>query len=1011
MAASVVSAVTKLGELLIQEAVFLSDVREQVEELQNELERMRCFLKDAEAKQLNDERVHNWVREIREVAHETEDAVDTYIYQKASNKFGREGWTGAPKRFFCIVSDLIDLHRFGKKFGKIKNKITSISESRPIFGIQNIEDKREGSSSSAEMQQQLRRTYSHVVEEDVTGLEQDTKKLVAKLVHEEEEEGRQFVVSIVGMGGLGKTTLAKQIYHHDEVKRHFDCYAWIFISQRPRFRDILLKILKDAIYLSDNKKKMMETLNEDELVRMLYRMLQTKLYLVVLDDLWKKEDWDRLRPAFPKGKTGSKIMITTRNKEVALSADPYSIPHEPRCLTPEKSWELLCKKAFRTSFCPFPDLEKMGKEMVANCGGLPLAIVVLGGLLATKKSSPSEWKKVHDSIDSIFTKDEEKGVMGILALSYHDLPYELKPCFLYFGVLPEDFQIRRRKLIQLWIAEGFISGEGKERMEVVAKRYLEDLVDRCMVQMAKAESKWSWTGWITCNVHDLMRDLCVQKSREQNFIGVYPEDNSNKLRRQAIHFEHERYVSSMQQQAQTTSHLRSLLFFENAVADTQTVMTKKQLSTICRGFKLLRVLDLQGSKCLKSLPAEIGSLIHLRYLGLSLTGIKQLPSSIGNLLSLQFLYLDTEWDTIIPNVIWKMENLRHLYVNSCGYLRVDTLSNLQSLNCITANSWVRQDLSKLTHLRKLWIKEISTTQVEAILKSVIQFFYLRNLSLYLQRQSGEVEMFQSLSALSSCHDLLNLTLSGKIEKLPEPHEFPEKLGKLFLQHSLLEDPFLVLGKLPNLKILVLFNSYVGKQMVWLGNEFPLLEFLHISFHMEVEEWRVEEGAMPRLRILNIGYCKNLRMVPKGLQSITSLQQLKLYGMRGSLFMDKLQGEDRHNVQHIPSVLINETAEQRFLERGQQAPTLGFFQPTRVLEGMNNPEQLILNEPRLGLFDRGMQAPKLGFFQRATRDLEGMINPEQLLLNAPRLGLFQGATRDLEGMRNPGLRSSSCSNVN
>ncbi|WRX11931.1 NB-ARC - like 10 [Theobroma cacao] len=290
-------------------------------------------------------------------------------------------------------------------------------------------------------------------------------------------------------------------------------------SKREVFHDVLIKLLSP----SREEREQIDKLKENELVERLHDVLKEKQYLVVLDDIWRSEDWNSLKHAFPRGKKGNKILFTTRNKDVALHADPWNSPIELSLLTDDESWKLFQMKAFRrnkTDFhaCP-EELEMLGREMVKKCGGLPLVIVVLGGLLATKKL-PVQWEMVHRNIHAHLNKFQQQDhhygeVKGILALSYDELPFHLKPCILYLSHYPEDWEISKKELIQLWIAEGFISSSWESEgmlMEDVAEQFLEELINRCLVQVRKRDR--TGTGVKTCHIHDLLRDLCAQKAKE-----------------------------------------------------------------------------------------------------------------------------------------------------------------------------------------------------------------------------------------------------------------------------------------------------------------------------------------------------------------------------------------------------------------------------------------------------------------------------------------------------------------
>ncbi|XP_060675943.1 putative disease resistance protein At1g50180 isoform X2 [Ziziphus jujuba] len=525
---AVSQTVQRITDLLIYEAASLSSVREDVEVLQNDLKSLQGLIKAADSKQEHDQHLQELVRQVKDVASEAEDVIDTYILKVDSS---------------CIKA--FHNKRIPPQINSVRARIQNIiNTSMPIYGF--VSAVGEGTSSIVDLQRHLRRSSPNDDDgdNDVVSLKCSTSALTEELT---KEEDRLCVVSVVGMGGLGKTTLAKKVFKC--VKQKFDCSAWVFISQQYVLRDVLIDIflqigspnenmkferINSARDILEQKKKEREFLNalpEHELIDSLNDKLKEKRFLVVLDDIWKIEAWYFLERAFPKGKKGSKILFTTRNREVASAADPRSCQVEPPLLTLEESWELLKRKAFPRDIvdahgCP-PEYENLGKEMAKKCAGLPLAVVVLGGLLSTK-ATLEEWKKVMRDVNSNLNKmqprQQYEGVNQILALSYHDLPYYLKPCFLYLGNFPEDYEIHKRKLIRLWIGEGFIPmstgsrGEMEQTWEDVAEGYMEELIHRCMVQVEKRDH--TGRGVKTCRMHDLMRDLCINKSREESFAQI-----------------------------------------------------------------------------------------------------------------------------------------------------------------------------------------------------------------------------------------------------------------------------------------------------------------------------------------------------------------------------------------------------------------------------------------------------------------------------------------------------------
>ncbi|XP_058114489.1 putative disease resistance protein At1g50180 [Magnolia sinica] len=353
----------KLADPILQEAIFLYGVGDEVEWLEAEFKRMLCFLIDADAKQEGDERVKNWVGDVRDVAYGAEDVIDTFLFKVAPLR--QTGFVGRIRRYAFIFNKLIARREVGLEIERIKNKIRSISESRSTYGIENL-GQGAGTSSAGRSHQDSRPTYLSQ-ETDFVGFEKEFEMLVARLT---EGEPRRCVVSVVGMGGLGKTTLTKKLYNAGTVKKHFHTHAWISVSQEYSARDLLQTITKCCMVLSKEQLELVEKMDVLELSEKISEYLKEKRYLVVLDDIWKSEAWDALKDAFPHVNNGSRVMLTTRNKDVALYADPdpRSRPHELRFLTNEESWYLFCRKSFlgRDGDCP-QDLEKLGREIVENC--------------------------------------------------------------------------------------------------------------------------------------------------------------------------------------------------------------------------------------------------------------------------------------------------------------------------------------------------------------------------------------------------------------------------------------------------------------------------------------------------------------------------------------------------------------------------------------------------------------------------------------------------------------------
>ncbi|KAG6411109.1 hypothetical protein SASPL_129183 [Salvia splendens] len=546
-----------------------------------------------------------------------------------------------------------------------------------------------------------------VRETNVVGFDDEAKKLKEYLYAECAELD---VITIVGMPGLGKTTLAGKIFRDPEIQYEFPTRIWVYVSQEFKKKDIFLSILKEFTGLTDDIK----TKSDKKLADMVLSYLDTGKFLLVMDDVWSCEDWDKLHIALPKGNPRGKVMITSRQQELGWHVKRRRGPHMLRFLTLEESILLLQLEVFQEPKFP-PELEAEGSLIAERCDGLPLAIVVIGGILVMK----STWQDVSKSFDT-YLKDAGKRMENIILLSYEKLPYHLRECFLYFGMFPEDYEISAWKLTRLWIAEGLIQQKNVS-LEETAENYLEELINRNLVRAVKLK----FNGKVkTCWIHDMLRDFCLTEagSNREGFLqeikmskaeGFQPSVSSEtelKFRRLCIHSNILDFVS----RKPYGPSVRSFVCFPRD----ESIMPLGDISHIPGGFKLLRVLDVEPIKFTK-LPSDMYHLLHLRYLVLSVS-LKFLPPAFTKLWNIQTLVVRTDSQTLeMKTDILSMTQLRHFKTNASATRGPSHLSpalqmSLTGLSLLLSLSVIAMSL---TGLSLTGLSHPSPAQLEAFGRS------------------------------------------------------------------------------------------------------------------------------------------------------------------------------------------------------------------------------------------------------------------------------------------------------
>ncbi|XP_027060899.1 putative late blight resistance protein homolog R1B-17 [Coffea arabica] len=362
-----------------------------------------------------------------------------------------------------------------------------------------------------------------IINDMILGLEDEATSIINRLTR---GSSQLQILPIVGMPGLGKTTLAKKVYNNSLVTSHFYARAWCTVSQVYHRKNLLLEI--STCIHSKPPNNFSEMCEEDLAAEVRRGLLRTR-YLIVLDDIWDTEAWNELEASFPDNRNGSRVIVTSRKSDVADPIDELDEgPHFLRLLTPYESWDLLNMKLFPGNDLPPPELCDLQTKIVEMCQGLPLTIIILAGILANEDQHG--WKALVDGLSSRIVSSTEQ-CSAAIELSYKNLPENLKPFFLYFGAFPEDHEHTAEKLIWLWGAEGFTQKTQFKSAEDVANDFLMDLIHRSLVIVSKQRSIG---GVKACRVHDLLHEFCVTKGKEENFLQLvrgYDEINTFRVPR------------------------------------------------------------------------------------------------------------------------------------------------------------------------------------------------------------------------------------------------------------------------------------------------------------------------------------------------------------------------------------------------------------------------------------------------------------------------------------------------
>ncbi|XP_074275981.1 disease resistance protein RPM1-like [Silene latifolia] len=868
MAETIVAfAIDKLLQIANTEADLVGSLPGEIKSISRELQSIKAILKDAEKKAEDDDGIKVWVSQVREVAYQIEDALDDYLFLKHE----RVNQPVTPPR------SCFNLFRVGQCFFQHRTKhdlVITIKMIREEIGEINRRRERYEFMTTERVHPEHTSSWQdicalYVDDSELVGIE-EPKNEVRRLL------GQNALVALVGMGGLGKSTLARKLYN--QVRRRFHIYAWVTVSRSYSVVDVLRSIYKQFLESAQEDSNWVQLDDSLQNRMSITEKLRSYLheseyrYLVVLDDVWEEGSLlSCIKAALPAINDGSRLLMTTRDEDVASSWTTKLMGniYQLKPLPDQEAWGLFCKKMFGNGGCP-EELGSLASDIVRKCDGLPLTIVAVAGLLSTKRRDCSEWKKLCDTLGPEFAKNRHlKSSTRILLLSYDELPYYLKPCFLYFGMFPEDYAIDCMRLVRLWIAEGFIESCRGITLEEVALEYLTALVQRNLVQVLGRDVTGRCRSF---RVHDVLREIILSKLEESGFSQVMAKDKflvNTHFRRLSIHYCFDKSL----QACSTTCNIRSVLVFDNE--DITSFLTSSQLKI----FRFLRVLDLQDAS-IYAIPEEVGDLRNLQLLSLRNTKVGTLPTSVGHLWNLQTLDLKSSYVSEIPSEAKSLQKLRHLlgyrsepgpyaFSTAATKIPVGVLVNLLELQKLAFIDGSQKsliiELRNLKQLTRLGIAGLTSDNGDDLCHAIKEMEHLRSLTI-ISTRSDEVLKVQNIN--QPPRFLERLYLVGALEKLPNWITGLNNLAKLALRYSRLQnDPAERLQELPNLIELDLYEAYDGTKLDFGMHGFRKLKVLRLFSLCNLKSI---QGALPTLQNFRYRLCQQLVQVPPHIEPYLDL---------------------------------------------------------------------------------------------------------------------------------------------
>ncbi|XP_038691557.1 putative disease resistance protein RGA1 [Tripterygium wilfordii] len=839
----------KIASLALQEVSLAWGLKRDLNKLEENLTIIKAVLLDAEEKQAQNHALRVWLGKLKNFCYDAEDVLDELEYEGLRKQLLKQYGNTKIKvrRFFSSSNPLVFSFKMGHKLKELRERLDEIAAGQSKFHLIELVDYRLAGRIRREMTDSLLHTSN------VIGRESDKEILVNNFLLDPIGGGHISVIPIVGIGGLGKTTVAKLLYNDQRVDNHFDLKIWVCVSESFEKKQIMVSVLKSLTHQNRGD------LDPDQLQKLIQEKLNSKKFLLVLDDVWSDDrgKWIEFRDLLEGGAAGSKVIVTTRNASVATTVG--NVPsYDLAGLSHEQCLSLFKKLAFREGEEDLhPHLEKMGGDIVRKCGGLPLAVKTLGTLLYAK-SDERYWKFIRDN-EIWKLPQEENYILPALKLSYDQMPSHLKSCFGIFSLFPKGYDFRSVDLVQYWMANGLLQSSNEHQsIEDVAFQYMKELYWRSFLQDFE-----DYGLYFTFKMHDLVHDLALSVAQNEYSVVNTPNKNiSDEVR-------HLRLSGKALLEQEIPGFLRK----------------KNKLRTIIFPSKL------QGPVCESFVNTCISTCSYLRTMELRGSFFEVLPTSIGDLKHLRYLDVDANSRARrLPDSFWKLHNLETLLLVGCSELDelprgIRNLIKLRVLRVTVKQKYLPED--EIGCLTSLQVLSIATcTNLEILFEGMQRLTSLRFMQIW--KRKNLTSLPRNLKYLTG----LEVLVIKNCDQLNLVEEDENQDIKVSLQSLGLE----------SLPLLVTLPQ-------WLKKSFNTLQNLIIDGCENFSTFPEWFQDFPSLKKILIQDCPKLLSLPEGMHHLTALKELKIYGCPMlSKRCKMLVGEDWHKIAHVSKIDIDDDNE-------------------------------------------------------------------------------------------------------